>query len=270
MAMTGDSPPRVKSVHSHPSYQSDILVDARQAVLQDVGSYTPMIPFQTFLEYLAPPQPEFDLNATMQSLKSGTKPVLESSNRWSGFPKDPKDSQGSEDRVFSPIPDIFTKVVAAIAANSGGKLNEDKRTVDFLQNPSLAPTSAERRNESRPDGYLVFKDRVNVTSDDGRREAIFWADIALSCEYKRKDGVDDLDDVRIHQGLCYRLLGSLPILGRAKVLVELATRHARRSTSPSLVWHHHRKFHDKNMVLLPLLRYRQRHIRFYQCAFISL
>jgi hypothetical protein len=54
------------------------------------------------------------------------------------------------------MPEIFTKVVVAIVANSGGKLKEDNRTVDFLQNPSLAPTSAERDNESRPDGYLVL------------------------------------------------------------------------------------------------------------------
>jgi hypothetical protein len=96
------------------------------------------------------------------------------------------------------MPEIFTKVVVAIVANSGGKLKEDKRTVDFLPNPSRALTSAERHNESRPDGYLVLKDE--------EKEDILWADIALSCEYKRKDGGDDLDDVRIHQRLSYRLL----------------------------------------------------------------
>ena len=156
-----------------------------------------MIPLQTFLDYLAPPQPDFDLNATIQSLKLGSKPVLTPSNRWSEFAKAPKDSQVPEDRVFSPIPEIFTNVVVAIVANSGGKLKEDNRTVDFLQNPSRTPTSADRRNDSRPDGYLVFKDR----NQDGKNDDIRWADIALSCEYKRKDGANDLDDVRIHQGL---------------------------------------------------------------------
>jgi hypothetical protein len=91
------------------------------------------------------------------------------------------------------MPEIFTKVVVAIVANSSGKLKEDNRTVDFLQNPSQAPTSVERHNESRPDGYLVLK--------HGKKEDILWADIVLSCEYKRNDGDDDLDDVRIHQGL---------------------------------------------------------------------
>jgi hypothetical protein len=90
-----------------------------------------MIPFQTVLDHLAPPQPDFDLNATMQSLTLGA-----SSNRWSKFAKAPQDSQGSEDGVFSPMPEIFTKVMVAIVANSGGKLKEDKHTVDFLHNPS--------------------------------------------------------------------------------------------------------------------------------------
>jgi hypothetical protein len=139
------------------------------------------------LDYLAPPQPDFDLNATMQSLKLGSEPALTSSNQWSMFSEAPNDSQGSEDEIFSPMPEIFTKVMVAIVANSGGKLKVDNRTVNFLHNPSRAPTLAERDSESRPDGYLVLKDG--------------WADIVLSCEYKRKDGGDDLDDVRIHRGL---------------------------------------------------------------------
>ena len=150
-----------KDVHSNHSYQTDLLEHARLAVLHNMGSYAPIIPFQTFLDYLAPPQPEFDLNATMQSLKSGSEPVLTSSNRWSKFAEAPKDSQGSEDVVSTLLPEIFTKVVVAIVANSGAKLKEDNRTVDFLQNTSQTPTSAERddeTHESRPDGYLVLKD----------------------------------------------------------------------------------------------------------------
>ena len=99
------------------------------------------------------------------------------------------------------MPDIFTKVVAAVAANSGGRLKEENRTVDFLQNPSRAPTSADRCNENRPDGYMVLKDRNKEMSKDRKSEEILWADIALSCEYKRKDRDMDLNDVCIHQGI---------------------------------------------------------------------
>ena len=145
------------------------------AVLHDLGSYIPMIPFQAFLDYLAPPQPNFNLNVTIQSLKSGPKPVISLSNQWSDFPKAPKDSQGSEDGVFSAMPKIFTKVVAAIVASSGGNLKEEYRTIDFLHNSSRAPTSADRRSESRPDGYFVLKDRNKGTSKTGTRENILRA-----------------------------------------------------------------------------------------------
>jgi hypothetical protein len=200
-ALIHDSPVRVKNVHSNHAYQSDLLDDARLTVLEDLGSCIPMIPFRAFLDHLAPPQPDFNLNATMQLLKLGSEPVLTSLNRWTKFPKAPKDSQGSEDGVFGPIPEMCTKIVVAIITNSGGKLKEDKRTVDFLQNPSRAPTSAERHNESRPDGYFVLKHRDKEMLKDGEKEDILWADIALSCEYKRKDGGDDLDDVCIIKGL---------------------------------------------------------------------
>jgi hypothetical protein len=116
-----------------------------------------MTSLQAFLDYLAPPQPDFDLNATMRSLKFGPEPALTSSNRWTKFSNVPKNPQGSEDIALSPMPEIFTKVVAAIVANSRGKVTEENRAVDFLQNPSQVPISAERDDESRPDGYFVLK-----------------------------------------------------------------------------------------------------------------
>jgi hypothetical protein len=97
------------------------------------------------------------------------------------------------------MPDIFSKVVAAVVANSHGKLRDEDRTIDFLQNPSRAPpTSTERDNESRPDSCFLLKDRNIVMSKDGKREDILWDDVALSCEYKRNDSDADLENVRIH------------------------------------------------------------------------
>src|SRR6266852_2359854 len=134
------------------------------AVFLDLGPYIPKITFEDFLKYLAPPRPKFDLDATMRSLKLRSEPALTSSNRWSKFPKSPKDSQGLEDGVFSPMPEIFTKVVAAVVANAHGRLRDEDRTIDFLQNQSRAPTSTERHNESRPDSCFLLKDRNIVMS----------------------------------------------------------------------------------------------------------
>jgi hypothetical protein len=180
--LSHESPVRVKNVHSNPSYQNDLLEDARLAVLDDLGSCIPEIPFQTFMDHLAPPQPDFNLKATIMSLKSAS--ILTASDKWTVFDKAPKDRDCSEDAAFKPIPDIFTQVVDEIVANSQSKLTKGDRSTDFVQNPSRAPTSAERHNASRPDGYLLVKDRK-----------------VLSCEYKRKDGDEELDDVSICQGV---------------------------------------------------------------------
>jgi predicted dithiol-disulfide oxidoreductase (DUF899 family) len=53
----------------------------------------------------------------------------------------------------------------------------------------MTPISDERENISRPDGCMLLKSRTG--------EGIQWADIALSCEYKVKDGDNQLDDVRV-------------------------------------------------------------------------
>jgi hypothetical protein len=200
-SLRSETPSITKNVHSSLHYQSDRLVDARLAVLKDLGKSIPEIPFESFLHNLAPKSPSFNRHATMESLKSGSQPaIVRSTNRWSKFPNTPNIATGSEDEIFKPMPEIFTKVVAAIAANLDKNLT-NKCTIDFVQNPNRAPTSAERRNESRPDGILVLKDREKEMSKDGKKENIRWADIVLSCEYKRNGGDEDLNDVRIHQGL---------------------------------------------------------------------
>jgi hypothetical protein len=192
VTLSYESPVRAKHVHSNPSYQNDLLEDARLAVLADPGSCIPEIPFQTFMDHLAPPQPEFDIEATMKSLKSSS--ILTALDRWAVFDKSPKDQDCPEDIAFKPIPDIFKKVVDAIILNSQTKLTKENCSIDFLQNPNRAPTSAERYNGSRPDGYMLVNDRVNP-------EVVSWSDVVLSCEYKRKDGDEELDDVSVHWGL---------------------------------------------------------------------
>jgi hypothetical protein len=194
LALPHETPVCLKSVHSDFSCQSDNLDEARHAVLQDLGSSIPEISFEDFLDYLAPPLPAFDIKKTMALLESGPNPtIISKSKRWSGFPKNPKDSGSVEIETFSPMLDIFSDIVAAIEKTAKKKAD---RTVDFLQLPHRAPVSlSERRNKTKPDGYLVLKNRNKGASD------IFWVDIVLSCEYKLNDSKDDLSDVRIHRSL---------------------------------------------------------------------
>ena len=180
-----ETPVRPKSVHTDPSYQSGKLQHARLAVAEDLDFSVPQITIEDFLKYLAFPQPKLNLNLVMKSLNKDPNCMLPS-GRWSPFDKDPKDQQQHEDVVFLPITDIFNKVVDAIVVNS--ELTTPSIVVQFLNHPDKPPTSSARQNKPRPDSYLVLKERQGKES---------WADIVLSCEYKRKDKEVDLYDVSI-------------------------------------------------------------------------
>jgi hypothetical protein len=172
-------------------------------VLEDLGPYVQQVTFQEFMDFLAPPQPVFDLEATMKTLKAGRGAALTASARWKAFKNEPKNQSGTEDEIFKPMLQIFNKIVDAIINNS--KLSRDDSLVEFMQNPSSVPMSNNRHNATRPDGYLVLKSRSLGTT-------ISWNDILLSCEYKRNDGHEDLDDVSVHlRGLkCYHIVTPHP------------------------------------------------------------
>jgi hypothetical protein len=82
---------------------------------------------------------------------------------------------------------IFRKVIEAIIANSKSKLT---CSVEFVQNPSKAPKSVDKYGATRPDGYMLVKDRLD-------KQNVSWGDVVLSCEYKRKDRIKDLNDACI-------------------------------------------------------------------------
>jgi hypothetical protein len=142
-----ESPIHLKSIHSSHHYQNDSLENARLAVLDDLSSFIPKITFQTFMEHLATPQPDFDIESAI-------------SNQWTAFSVTSKD-QGSKNAAFRLISDIFSNVMKAIIASSCRvNLTEGDISVEYVWNPNHAPTSTERHNTSRPDGYLVLRIRV--------------------------------------------------------------------------------------------------------------
>ena len=65
-----------------------------------------------------------------------------------------------------------------IIANS--ELTEALNLVQFLHEPDKPPTSSNRWNATRPDGYLVLKQRLS-------EGVVSWAKISLSCENKWND-----------------------------------------------------------------------------------
>jgi hypothetical protein len=155
-------------VYSSSTYQRVSLEDARTAVLEDLGPRVHEVKF-----------------ATKNLLKSGRQPVLIVSGHWKAFEKEPKEQGGKEDVIFQPIPNIFQAVVKAIIKGRNSNLTANSRSIDFVQNPNMTSTSAERESLSR---LMLLKSR--------RGEEMLLADIVVSCEYKIKDGEEQLDNVR--------------------------------------------------------------------------
>jgi hypothetical protein len=96
-----------KKVHSSRSYQSGLLKDTRFVVLEDLGSSISDVPLQNFMKFLVPPQPQFDVVATINALKSDI--ILSASGRWTPFDNEPKDQRAVENDIFKPITNIFEK-----------------------------------------------------------------------------------------------------------------------------------------------------------------
>jgi hypothetical protein len=107
---------------------------------------------ENFMDFLAPPQPDFDIDATMKTLNSDPA-VITASGWWTAFDKEPTSQSSREDAVFKPLPDIFKKVVDAIIMNSNSKLTKQDCSIDFLQNSNMATMSADRHTQS---GLMVI------------------------------------------------------------------------------------------------------------------
>ncbi|KIM74927.1 hypothetical protein PILCRDRAFT_92352 [Piloderma croceum F 1598] len=117
------------------------------------------------------------------SLTPDPEGILTASDGWTAFEKNSKDQIGKEDTIFKPM----SEIVATVIKNSTSNLTAKSCLINFLQNPTMAPKSADRHNASRPDGYMLVKDRL-------QGETVPWADVVLSCEYKQKEGDKNLDN----------------------------------------------------------------------------
>ena len=143
-----ETPVHVNNVQMGFTYQYGCFDNAR---VDDLGMWIPQIPFEDFLQHLAPPQPNFNVDATINSLRQDLKGILPS-GRWSGFVNNPKHQKKLKKDVFSPMSNIFNKVVDVIIADL-----KTTPLVQFVQDPEKPPTSSVPMRKTRPDGCLVLK-----------------------------------------------------------------------------------------------------------------
>ncbi|KAI0341438.1 hypothetical protein BDW22DRAFT_1485428 [Trametopsis cervina] len=168
------------------------LEAGRKAVMADVGGHIPQVPLNYFHDNLLPPLPPgVDVERVKQELKKKT-PAPISGNRWTSFKYDPsheKNDDKSENLVFAPFGVIAKAVARAAMVVIRKKGLKMQQTAAFYCNPNHTPSSTNRTNTSRPDGYAVLKQPSEV-----RRQEIHWDNIVIPGEKKKHSSVKDIND----------------------------------------------------------------------------
>ncbi|KAI0925412.1 hypothetical protein AcV7_005667 [Taiwanofungus camphoratus] len=151
--------PAIAKQTSTASYVPGSLEQGCTFLLADIGESVPQIMVESFFDNILPPLFEgLDVDEVITALEGQGR--ITQLKRWNGFAVDPADS------------------------------TEKKRrdVLELQNNPNIVPDLCSRTSRSRPDGYLVLRDRDN---------GIHWADIGLSCEYKKSAEKDaEHDNVR--------------------------------------------------------------------------
>ncbi|KAI0922904.1 hypothetical protein AcV5_009769 [Taiwanofungus camphoratus] len=178
---------------STASYVTGNLDQGRTALLIDIGESVPQISIESFLNNILPPLPEeVDVDEVIAKLKK--QGHITRSNRWRAFTVDPRHSRLTEDKAFDPLKEISNAIVKATA-----KLTRADYVLELQNNPNVIPSSYTRSSKTRPDGCLILR---------RRGDAIRWADIGLSCEYKKltskKEEYDNVSKVIWSMHHCMR------------------------------------------------------------------
>ncbi|KAL5536944.1 hypothetical protein ACEPAF_767 [Sanghuangporus sanghuang] len=181
---TKETPPKPRSIHSS-GYREGTLDERRLAVLEELSFAIPEAPSTFFLESLLPPSKDgIDIDVILESSKD--QEIIAANGRWAAFPQDPR----SLNAVFSPLEDIFSKVVET-AIQQVSALNQ---TFVSRLLPNAVPES-ERGSTTRPNGFAVVKEAED--HNQGGDVVVYrWYDIALTCKLKLLGSDAKRDDVK--------------------------------------------------------------------------
>ncbi|KAL4074509.1 hypothetical protein V8B97DRAFT_1868896 [Scleroderma yunnanense] len=195
-SITPDTVPRGRNT-SQPSYRTGDLNLGKTAVIRDLDRIA-VVPLDYFNTAVLPPlHPQIEL-ADIESSLYDTGVLSLDTDRWAAFPVDPEADSSHEDVVFGRLSGIFDAIVqaAANATGTAAKLN-------FKQKPATAPTS-ERTNTSRPDAYLLLVNQKSV-GGHAKRSVDCWDDIAVSLEFKKRNGESEGERADVSRKLIWSL-----------------------------------------------------------------
>ena len=178
-----DTVPRSRHTGT-PSYRTGDLLCGRVAVLKDLGPI-PIVPLKYFNSAALPPlRNDIDVQNIERALQASGQITL---GQWREYQSNPSNGSANEEDYYKHLCSIFTAVTKQAKKGTG-----TGTTVDFIQKPNSAPMS-ERANSSRPDGYMLLKNKKSVKSGTNSRD--FWDDVAVSFEFKKYGKDKDKQDV---------------------------------------------------------------------------
>jgi len=180
-----DTIPRSRHT-STPSYRTGDLLRGRVAVLKDLGQI-PVVPLKYFNSAALPPlRNDINVQKIERALQASGQIT---SGQWREYQSNPSNGSANEEDYYKYLCSIFTAVTKQAKKGTG-----TGPTVDFIQKPNSAPMS-ERANSSRPDGYMLLKNKKSVKSETDSRD--FWDDVAVSFEFKKYGKDKDKQDVSL-------------------------------------------------------------------------
>ena len=198
-SLTGDIPLK-QNVGATGVFINGTLEEQRYAVLTNLGNI-PEVTVNFMLDNIVP------YSRVRQNLIQ--KGVLLDAG-WKEFIDVlPKNSAGNEQQVFSKMATIYQNIIASTSFDGDPRPS----TLTMGTCPDIAPIS-KRNVRTRPDGcgrlipsHSAHTSQCRYTSQD--EEDYHWFNIAYVEEYKKKNTIKDLNDVRPLSFLNYLCLTKL-------------------------------------------------------------
>lgn len=142
-------------------------------VVHDAGPHTRQVTLDYFFDNVLPPlHKKIDLPTVIKKLK---KNETIQNGRLAKFPRDPKDTPGSEPDVFRPLGNIAQEIVNAAKRSKGMPIR-----LYFYNAGSIVPTSRRRTCHSKPD----FLGSLKPYDENHTPE---WVDTMMTAELKLED-----------------------------------------------------------------------------------
>ena len=171
------------------------LDQQRTAVITDLGNI-PEVTVDFMLDHIVP-NSGIDVDRTMRNLNRKEVLLIDG---WKSFiGAMPKESVDSEQTVFSKMATIYKEIIDSTEFEGRSSRRTRAATLDLGASPDIAPKS-ETNVKTRPDGCgQLVKSHPFHTSQCGYasnpKGEYHWLNIAYVEEYKKRNTVNDLNDV---------------------------------------------------------------------------